>query len=202
MAYHGYIPLIKQYIHQQLPQEHVPTLLEIGVDRGVTLIPLIAFLARTRPVFNVIGVDILVQEQVRVMVGNLDLQQTQQAFLIEKNSLEVLPQMIDQGMKFDVVLIDGDHNYHTVAEEMKHLEALTRPGSLVVIDDYDGRWADRDLWYVDREGYETNEHATPKVETEKHGVKPAVDEWLEVHPEWQKAQPVKGEPILLMRRAI
>lgn len=201
MAYHGYLPLIKQYL-QQIPQETVPGLLEIGVDRGVSLIPLVAFLARTRPRFNALGVDIMVQDQVNIMLRNLDLQTGQSASCIEGNSLEILPQMIEQNAKFDVVLIDGDHNYHTVAEELKYLEAITFPTSLVIIDDYEGRWSERDLWYAERKGYEDNQNATAPVETDKHGVKPAVDEWLESHPQWQKAQPVPGEPILLMRRAI
>jgi predicted O-methyltransferase YrrM len=202
MAHHGYIPLIKQYIHQQVPKERPPLILEVGVDRGVTTFPLVAFLARTRPSFAFFAIDILLQEQVNVMLSNLDLQPSQQVFYVKGNSLEVLPKMVDQGMKFDVILIDGDHNYHTVAEELKHVEALTQPGALVICDDYDGRWADKDLWYAEREGYEEVDVATKKVETEKHGVKAAIDEWLENHPEWQKAQPIQGEPIMLMRKAI
>jgi hypothetical protein len=202
VSYHGYIPLVKQYLHQQLPKEHAPSLLEIGVDRGVSFIPLVVFLARTRPQFLAVGVDILVQEQVQLMLQNIDLQKTQQAYCIEGNSLAVMPQMAQQGMKFDVLLLDGDHNYHTVKQEMEHVEALTHPHSLVICDDYDGRWSDRDLWYAEREGYEANKHASAKVDTEKHGVKPAIDEWLEAHPEWQKAKPIQGEPILLMRKAI
>lgn len=199
MAYHGYIPLIKGYLQQQLPTDHSPTLLEVGIDRGVTLIPLVAFLARTKKSFTAIGIDVMVQEQVRIVLANLDLNQHQLAHCIEGNSLSVLPKMVDQGMKFDVVLIDGDHNYYTVAEELKHLEAITLPHSLVILDDYDGRWAERDLFYADREDYKDNAHATPKVETEKHGVKTAVDEWLAAHPGWKKAQPIQGEPILLHR---
>lgn len=177
-------------------------LLEVGVDRGVTLIPLVAFLARTREAFIALGVDVLVQDQVKIMLSNLDLQKGQQAWCIEQNSLECLPKLIEQGLKFDVVLLDGDHNYHTVAEEMKHIEALTHNGSLIICDDYDGRWAERDLWYAEREGYEDNKNVTVKVDTDKHGVKPAIDEWLESHPEWQKAKPIPGEPILLLRKTI
>lgn len=202
MAYHGYIPLIKQFIHQQVPKDAAPAILEVGVDRGVTLIPLLVFLARTRQNFTAIGVDIMVQEQVQVMMLNLDLLPSQQAYCIEANSLDVLPKMVKQNLKFDVVLLDGDHNYHTVTKEMSYLDDLVHPWSLVICDDYSGRWAEKDLWYAEREGYEANKHATGKVETEKHGVKVAIDEWLETHPDWQKAQPIPGEPVILMRRAI
>lgn len=202
MAYHGYLPLIKQFIHEQVPQDRAPAILEVGIDRGVSLVPLVVFLARTRQTFTAIGLDILVQEQVKVVLSNLDLMPTQQAYCIEGNSLDVLPKIVEQKMKFDVILLDGDHNYHTVAKEMSYLEDLCHPGTLVICDDYSGRWAEKDLWYAERGGYEENKHATPKVETEKHGVKAAIDEWLEAHPDWQKAQPIPGEPILLMRKAI
>ena len=199
MSYVGYIPIVKQFIHERVPKDRAPTVLEVGIDRGTTLVPLTVFLARTRPQFTVLGVDIQVQESVSLMLLNLDLQQGQQAFCVEGNSLEVLPQMVEQKMRFDVVLLDGDHNYHTVSNELKYLDDLIQPGSLVVIDDYDGRWSEKDLWYAERPGYEENTKATAKVETEKHGVKAAVDEWLAAHPEWQKFQPIPGEPVLLYR---
>lgn len=202
MSYHGYIPLVKQYLVQVAPQDQPVSILEVGVDRGVTLITLVAFLARVKPTFTAVGLDIKVQDQVQLMLSNLDLQDGQQAYCIEGNSLSVLPSMVQQGLKFNVLLIDGDHNYHTVAEEMKYVEALTYPSSIVICDDYHGRWSERDMWYADRDGYQDVKIATSKVDTEKHGVKPAIDEWLESHPEWQKAQPVPGEPILLLRKAI
>ncbi len=40
---------------------------------------------------------------------------------------------------------------------------------------------------------------TTKVDTDKHGVKPAVDEWLVSHPGWQLVKPVPGEPVVLVR---
>lgn len=175
-------------------------MLEVGVDRGVSFLTLVAFMARTKPEFLAVGVDILVQEQVNLMLQNLDLQPKQSAYLLEENSLTVLPKMVDQGMRFDVVLLDGDHNYHTVAREMELLDNLVNPGAVIVIDDYDGRWSDRDLWYAERPGYEAVKAASPRVETLQHGVKPAVDEWLSAHPTWQKIKPVPGEPIVLLQR--
>lgn len=199
MAYHGYLSLAKQFLHQ-LP--HPPSILEIGVDRGVTFLSLVTFLARTKPEFLAIGVDILVQDAVNIMLQNLDLQQKQSAYLIGENSLEVMPKMVSQDMKFDLVLLDGDHNYHTVSNEMKHLGNLIHDHSLIIIDDYDGRWSERDLWYSERPGYEDVKVASTKVDTEKHGVKPAVDEWLETNPGWNKAKPVQGEPVLLTRQQL
>lgn len=133
------------------------------------------------------------------MLANLDLQPKQSAYLINSNSLEVLPKIVDQGMKFDIVLLDGDHNYHTVSSELKLLEKLVYDHSIILIDDYDGRWSERDLWYTERPGYEQVTSATVKVDTEKHGVKPAVDEWLTSNPEWKLLKLMQGEPVLLMK---
>lgn len=199
MASHGYTYLIKSFIHQ-LPKEAVPSIIEVGVDRGVMWLPLVVFLARTRPKFLAIGVDILVQEQVSLMLQHFDLSPEQQAYLIESNSLEVLPKMVDQGMQFDVVLLDGDHNYHTVKHEMEHLNDLTTTSGIVVIDDCEGRWANRDLFYSERPGYENVSIATPRIDTDKHGVRPAVHEWLAANQNWQMSQPIPGEAVLLMRK--
>jgi predicted O-methyltransferase YrrM len=163
---------------------------------------LAVFLARSTPEFLAVGVDVLVQEQVSIMLANIDMQPKQNAYLITGNSLQVLPKMVDQNMKFDLVLLDGDHNYHTVAHELKSIERLLHPHSAIVIDDYDGRWSERDLWYADRDGYQGNENVTKPIDTDKHGVKPAVDEWLAAHPEWHKMKPVPGEPVLLTRQNV
>ena len=173
--------------------------MEIGVDRGVTLIPLVAFLARTRREFGVAGIDIKVQEQIRIMIANLDLQDGQYVALIEDNSLNVLPEMIKQNAKCDVVLLDGDHNYYTVSRELEMITSISYDHTIVVVDDVSGRWENKDLWYADRPGYENNRTATLQVETEKHGVKAAVDDFLFKHLDWNIVKPIQGEPAVLTR---
>jgi len=196
---HGYIPLVKEHV-RRIPVGREVTVLEVGIDRGTMLFPIVAHLARTRESFLFVGVDVAVQEQVLVVLSNLDLTPAQRVALVEGNSMKALPRLVEQGMSFDVVLIDGDHNYHTVSSELEHLGSLANHGSLVIVDDYGGRWSDRDLWYSERPGYEANEHVTARVETQKHGVKAAVDDWLTAHPEWTGTQPLKGEPIVLTRQ--
>ena len=102
-------------------------------------------------------------------------------------------------MKFDVVFLDGDHNYHTVSSEMQHMNSLIHDNSIVVVDDYSGRWGERDMWYAEREGYESVSIASTKIDTEKHGVKPAIDEWLEKNPGWNKQVLMGGEPVVLTK---
>lgn len=198
MSYVGYIPLIKQALNE-LPQEHVPNLLEVGIDRGTTLVPLVVHLARTRPRFLFSGVDVLVQEQVRLIISNIDLSPEQRVACIEGNSLDVLPVFVDGQARFDVILLDGDHNYHTVTRELAYASQLVYPHTVIVVDDYDGRWSEKDLWYAERPGYENVSSVTKRVETEKHGVKAAVDDWLATNAGWTKIQPLKGEPVVLVQ---
>jgi hypothetical protein len=146
-----------------------------------------------------LGVDVLVQESVILQLVNIDREPEQQAHLHTANSLVALPDLIRQCLKFDIILLDGDHNYHTVIQELKFIEELIHDHGMIVIDDYDGKWANRDLWYAEREGYQNVPCVTPRVETLKHGVKLAVDDWLARHPEWKIHKPIPGEPILLMR---
>lgn len=166
----------------------------------MTFLSLVTFLARTRQSFTALGVDIMVQEQVQIMLHNLDLLPTQQAYLLEENSLITFPKLKGSGYKFDVLLLDGDHNYHTVSSELSDAASLVADNGLFIIDDYDGRWSEKDLWYAERPGYEQNTNASKRIDTEKHGVKAAVDEFVGRNPGWKITKPIDGEPVVLTRR--
>ena len=198
MAYHGYIPIIKR----KLSETPTPRVLEVGLDTGITTIPIIAFLARVHEKFEFVGIDILVKESLSITLSHLDTSSDQNIRLYRGNSLNVMPEMAAAGEKFDVILVDGDHNYHTVSQELKTLEQLLAPNGLVIVDDYHGKWSERDLYYNECPGYENVEGATQRVETEKQGVKPAVDEWLEANPNWESKVYMQGEPIVLQRREL
>lgn len=196
MAYHGYIPFIKKF----LSEIKNPKILEIGLDKGITTIPLYVFLCRAHENFEFIGVDVLIQEPLMITLKNIDASQGQSAKIYQDSSLNVLPKLTEDPRKFDVILLDGDHNYYTVSKELSYLDGLLSENGIIIIDDYHGRWAEKDLWYSEREGYESVENATKKVETEKRGVKPAVDEFIEANQKWEKFVLMEGEPIVLRRK--
>jgi predicted O-methyltransferase YrrM len=180
--------------------DHPPSFLVIGVDRGVTFLTLANFLARTRETFVAFGIDVLVQEQVAIMLLNMDIDPSKQVVgIMQANSLNVLPRLVESKAKFDLILLDGDHNYHTVRKELDSVDALLNHGGMLIIDDYDGRWSVDDMWYADRAGYEKVELATKKIDTDKHGVKAAVDDWLSENVGWTMSKPLPGEPVLLKR---
>lgn len=196
MAYHGYIPIIKQF----LLETESPKILEVGLDRGVTTIPVLVFLCRTQKKFEFTGVDVLLQEPLLITLRNIDMTSEQQVNLFQDSSLTVLPKLVEESKKFNVVLLDGDHNYYTVSKELEYLNALVEDDGIVIIDDYHGRWSDKDLWYTEQKGYENVSQATKRIETEKHGVKPAVDEFIETNPIWDATALMQGEPIVLRKK--
>ena len=195
MAYHGYIPVVKNRILQLKN----PRILEVGLDKGMTTVPLIAFLTRAKESYTFVGIDVLLQEHLKIILQHIDNSQNQKILLYEESSLSVLPKLVEASQKFDVVLLDGDHNYYTVSNELQYLENIVDENGIVIIDDYAGRWSNSDLWYSEKEGYENSSSATKKIDTEKHGVKPAVDEFLENNPNWKSTVLMSGEPIVLFR---
>ena len=61
-------------------------------------------------------------------------------------SLEILPQLREP---FDCILIDGDHNWYTVYQELQTIAGrkLLRPGGIVFFHDVEWPWGRRDMYY-------------------------------------------------------
>jgi predicted O-methyltransferase YrrM len=196
MAYHGYVPTLQQF----LSSRDEPKVLEVGIDLGTTCIPLVVSMAENTSTFLYLGIDVAVREHVSITVANLGDAVRHNTKLVQDNSLNVLPMLVAEKMKFDVVLLDGDHNYYTVSQELNYIQHLVKDDGIILIDDYNGKWAERDLWYAARDGYQDNKLVTQPIETEKHGVAIAVNEWLAQHPELEGSSPIKGEPILIRRK--
>ncbi len=116
-------------------------LIEIGSDQGLNTRNLLDFSRRTGAILHVI--DPLpkydVEEWVNEYHANLEFHMAP--------SLDVL-RSIDNA---DVVLIDGDHNWYTVFNELKLLEeiALDSPGRFPIVMLHDVGWpyGRRDLYY-------------------------------------------------------
>jgi hypothetical protein len=172
------------------------SILEIGVDAGQSMLPFIHNLSLTEDYFEYISVDIkqnlcLIEQLVNMTgftpfippVNNEPLGCN--VFYFIQNSLELLPDLITKGCKFDIILLDGDHNYYTVSKELEHVKELSHPSSLIVCDDYGGRWANKDLFYSSRDSHTGIDIATPQSKTEKQGVKQAVDDFLIDNKNWQ-----------------
>ena len=71
--------------------------------------------------------------------------------VIKSNSLDALTSIrpIGPASGFDCILIDGDHNWYTVFNELSLIRerALVRPGGFIFLHDVDWPYGRRDLYY-------------------------------------------------------
>jgi hypothetical protein len=164
-----------------------PNVLEIGIDKGQTTIPLCHNLAVINKNFTYDGIDIKISDYIQTIFINMAYislfgfrghPEPSNIMLFQKNSLDILPKIIATGKKYNLILLDGDHNYYTVSRELKLLEQLCLPSTLIICDDYNTKWAHEDLYYSEYKEYSDVEQATKRKETDKVGVKAAVDEFV------------------------
>ena len=193
MAYHGYIPLI----HEYTKGFDNPKILEIGVSTGITAFSLIQRLCMTHAAFLYEGVDIEISDSVHLTLTYFNRGQDHNISLVKANSLDFLEKT---EQVYDIVLIDGDHNYYTVEKELNYLSKISHNKTLVICDDYHGRWAEKDLFYSERPEYQNNEIATKKIVSDKAGVKNAIDDFLNRNDQWVKFTPIPGEPVVLLHK--
>jgi hypothetical protein len=209
MSYVGYIKAMTDYCSHL---KH-PTVLEIGVDRGQTALPLYHNLLTLGRPFNYVGVDVRADDDfiasLKQMRGYCPMENSSKSDLAPQsdwnvgylviNSLDFLPSAVAQaGWKFDLILIDGDHNYTTVKEELSFLDQISYPTSLVICDDYGGKHATVDTFYKDHPLHkDVKFHRDIPATPGKAGVKQAVDDWLEENPLWSSWSDSTYEPIIL-----
>jgi predicted O-methyltransferase YrrM len=55
--------------------------------------------------------------------------------LVEELSNPALQQMIDSSQQYDMIFIDGAHNYVDVLYDIQHADKLIKKGGLIVLDD-------------------------------------------------------------------
>ena len=221
MAYNCFIPFLLNYCeafkdraYSHHPEHKGVAILEIGVDRGQMTVPFVSNLIARNLDFRYDAVDIMLRDSLKTMLWHMPRnQKSQQIRLFQSNSLWILPSMsqctsskhgdqlesgnaVDttQTGPYDIILIDGDHNYITLYNELRLSVSLSTSATFVIVDDYNTRWAEEDMYYHNRPGFENADTTDPKLlkaspifscETGKHGVRAAVDDFLKEHPKWR-----------------
>jgi hypothetical protein len=187
-----------------------PRVLEIGLNQGFSTSSLIHNLTVSCDNFLYEGVDVFLQKPVWSMLSNMDgckifglghNEEDSNVILYEQNSLSLLPSKRDQGEKYDLIFVDGDHNYETVYSELSIIKDMCHPTTIVVCDDFGGRYANEDLYYSETEGYENNEIATKRSSNKslqgKKGVSQAVIDFIEEQKGAWEASTTASEPVIL-----
>lgn len=199
MSYQGYVPKMLEH----LMRVEKPTVLEIGIEYGQCSLPLITNLLVARKAFEYVGIDVLLRETFTNTVGYFATKEDQIIAPLQMNSLDALPKLIELKKTFDLILVDGDHNYYTVSKELEMIgKHLCNENTVIVVDDYSGKWSTNDLYYANRTEYANVQGATPFQQTDLKGVKPAVDEFVAANPEWQIVTLMQGEPVMLVRGGV
>ena len=211
----SYLGLVNGICRDFLPKvvKDQPIILEIGIDKGLSALPIIQNLSYKFDHFLYVGIDILVRQEVveqisqfeNVSIYGLDELSGRDVILVEDNSLNWLPQQIEMNspLRFDIVFIDGDHNYYTVLQELKLVKPLLKPTSIIVCDDFNGPWAEQDLFYSEREEYALIESATSPYghrQPDKQGVQTAIYEFLNEDDGWLTYGWPELEPLILYRK--
>lgn len=215
MSYLGYIKAI--FEGYPLPSE--PVVLEIGIDQGHSTLSIVQNLASRFEKSVYFGCDIRVEQRVFEQLINFknvslegietfkELKQGCHVFGYESNSLMWLKEMTPDWLNkklglIDIAFVDGDHNYYTVSNELRMLKRLIKPESIIVCDDYNGKWSTRDGFYSEVSTHKDIGIATQRVDLEKKGVKPAVIDFLGENPEWKCWTHPDVDPAILYRRDV
>ena len=178
MSYHGYIPFISQYA-LNISKEKKLKVLEIGLLYGAscgTINNNLNILGIQN--YHYVGVDVLITQEVRCIQQYSMVHSTNKFETIEQNSIDYLNNCEEV---FDIILLDGDHNYDTVKKECKNLTRIMHDDTLIIFDDYHGKFTNSDYFYKTMKP--THKHVTsltdPVIHKDFTGVKPAVDQFVE-----------------------
>ena len=114
------------------------TIVEIGAESGLHTVRLLEWAAAHRAVVHAIDPQPLFDvEQVQRQFGK--------AFVLHPTtSLEALPRI----KKIDVLLIDGDHNWYSVFQELSLVDGSARHWPITCVHDVLWPYARRDLYYA------------------------------------------------------
>lgn len=178
MSYRGFIPFLTDYCVNKNNFQNKIRVLEIGVMEGLTTFPLSNNLSFLGCDLEYTAVDIYIRPSVLERC-KYAVQSMRHLKIVEENSLTFLDNISKTDYKFDVVLIDGDHNYETVKKECSYLNKILKKDGIVVFDDFYNKHADKDSYYSEEPGYENIKIATKRTKKGTlEGTRPAIEEYL------------------------
>lgn len=193
MSYNEYIPSITD-VAKSLNN---PKILEIGIDKGQFLFPMFHNLVLLGKSFELHEVDIFVRPEIEITIKQFVHLDGQILKIFQQNSLDYLKSCKE---KYDIVMIDGDHNYYTVSNELEFIhENNSHDNTLIFCDDATTKWSNQDLYYANRDEYADNSLATKPQTTEKHGVGTAIEDFLAKHPVWKRYSFIENGSVILSK---
>jgi predicted O-methyltransferase YrrM len=118
----------------------IRTIMEIGFNAGHSA----DVFLKNNPNSTLVSFDIGHHEYVHTAKRYIDLHYPNRHTLILGNSMDAVPQYAEQNdnKKFDVIFIDGGHDYATVRADLLNCRKLSHTNTLVLLDDtiYKKEW--------------------------------------------------------------
>ena len=130
-----------QTVRALLTSEKLREVVEIGVDKGY----------HTRMLLEVLGTLDGRLTSIDPTIGfllRMRLRRNPRSRLVLAPSLEALPQLRAAGERFDCAIVDGDHNWYTVFNELEGLRPMMQPRGVILLHDVAWPYARRDMYYA------------------------------------------------------
>jgi len=136
----GLVHFHDRFIRPEVLRRSRPQILEIGIASGSHTRRLLgACLLRLG---KIVCIDPFPGPAIERMLERHPL-----ATLHKDTSLRALPKLVESGLRVDVGIVDGDHNYYTVCQELEQIERMLTPTGVIILHDTGWPFGRRDRYF-------------------------------------------------------
>jgi len=128
------VPQQMDRLHELVDTYKPARILEIGFNAGHSA----ELMLRAHPGTEVVSVDIGAHDYVRTAKHAIDRFYPRRHTLILGDSTQAIPKLADTlrpDRAFDLIFIDGGHDYPVATADLRNCRALAHPGTVVIMDD-------------------------------------------------------------------
>jgi len=125
-----------QFVELMKLYPHITDVLEIGLNGGHSAE---CFLNQSPNVKRLVSIDINWHPYTKHAVQYLMSKYQERFMFISGDSIVKIPELgkLNAELKFDLILIDGNHNYNYCLLDILNSRSLARSKAIILIDDYD-----------------------------------------------------------------
>lgn len=132
--FEGYSQQVKEqiiFLKNIVNDESINNIMEIGFNAGHSAE---LFLSSNKNI-NLVSFDIGSHNYVNIGKEFIDKTYPGRHKLIIGNSLDTVPEYVKEEKKFDIIFIDGGHDYHVSKNDLLNCRQLSHEKTIVILDD-------------------------------------------------------------------